>query len=263
MRTIVWFRGKDLRIGDHAPLREAVEAGEVVPLFVVDPYFFAPERARALPHRMQFLLDGLHALAGNLASRGTELVVVEGRSVDRIPELAERWAADRVVAHRWVEPFGRRRDARIGETTRRPVCELHEGETLWPPGTLRSGSDRPYAVFSAFARAFRRVCPDRRTDFRRRARLPARSPTGIESERALPTLDELGLTRNPRPSGRRRAEGPRTAASVSLAIDWRTTTRNETAWTTPGTSRLSADLKFGTISARQVWHAVVREAGRR
>ena len=47
-RTIVWFRGKDLRISDHAPLRDAVAAGEVIPLFVLDPYFFAPTRAREL-----------------------------------------------------------------------------------------------------------------------------------------------------------------------------------------------------------------------
>ena len=29
MRTLVWFRGKDLRLSDHAPLRGAPESGEV------------------------------------------------------------------------------------------------------------------------------------------------------------------------------------------------------------------------------------------
>ena len=87
MRTIVWFRGKDLRVADQVPLRAAAEAGEVIPLFVLDPYFFAPTRARELPHRMQFLLDSLRSLAASLAERGS-----------------------RVVAHRWVEPFARERD---------------------------------------------------------------------------------------------------------------------------------------------------------
>ena len=66
MRTLVWYRGKDLRVADHAPLRDAAAAGEVVPLCVLDPYCFAPERARELPHRMQFLLESLAALAANL-----------------------------------------------------------------------------------------------------------------------------------------------------------------------------------------------------
>ena len=73
-RTIVWFRGKDLRISDHAPLRDAAEAGEVIPLFVLDPYFFAPVRARELPHRMQFLLDSLSALEAALTERGARQV---------------------------------------------------------------------------------------------------------------------------------------------------------------------------------------------
>ncbi|MBT6431623.1 MAG: hypothetical protein HOK28_00935, partial [Deltaproteobacteria bacterium] len=56
MRTLVWFRGKDLRVSDHGPLQAAVKDGEVIPVFVIDPYFFSPERAQELPHRMQFLL---------------------------------------------------------------------------------------------------------------------------------------------------------------------------------------------------------------
>ena len=46
MRTIVWFRGKDLRLADHEPLR-AAKNDEIIPVFVLDPYFFAPERAQA------------------------------------------------------------------------------------------------------------------------------------------------------------------------------------------------------------------------
>jgi hypothetical protein len=36
-RTLVWFRGKDLRVADHGPLASALDAGEVIPLFVLDP----------------------------------------------------------------------------------------------------------------------------------------------------------------------------------------------------------------------------------
>jgi deoxyribodipyrimidine photo-lyase len=65
VRTLLWFRGKDLRIADHAPLCDATARGEVIPLFVLDPYFFAPSRARELPHRMQFLLESLRSLEQN------------------------------------------------------------------------------------------------------------------------------------------------------------------------------------------------------
>jgi deoxyribodipyrimidine photo-lyase len=91
VRTLVWFRGKELRLHDHLPLHDAVAAGdEIVTLFVLDPYFFDPTRARALPHRMQFLLESLRALEREIAARGGRLFVVRGRSVDVVPSLAER-----------------------------------------------------------------------------------------------------------------------------------------------------------------------------
>ena len=153
MRTLVWFRGKDLRLHDHAPLHQAMREGEVIPLFVLDPYFFAPKRARNLPHRMQFLLESLRALESNLASRGSRLLVVEGKSVDVVPKLASAWNVDRVLAQRWSEPFARERDARIAKALG-DKFELFEGELLLPPDLLRSGSGTPFRVFTHFAKAF-------------------------------------------------------------------------------------------------------------
>ena len=86
-RTLVWFRGKDLRIADHEPLLRAAEDGEIVPLFIFDPYFFHPLRARKLPHRMQFLLESIRELSSNLASLGSRLICVSGPSVTLMPEL--------------------------------------------------------------------------------------------------------------------------------------------------------------------------------
>src|SRR5688500_6486249 len=103
-RTLVWFRGKDLLVADHPPLREAAAAGDVIPLFVLDPYFFDPPRAQGLPHRIQFLLDSLRALAEALLARGLRLIVVEGRSTEAVPRLARQWQVGRVAAHRWTEP---------------------------------------------------------------------------------------------------------------------------------------------------------------
>src|SRR5688572_19945218 len=98
MRTLVWFRGKDLRVSDHVPLTMASRRGEIVPLFVLDPFFFAPRRAKQLPHRMQFLLESLESLRQNLQRLGAPLLVISGRSVEVVPDLARRLGVDRVVA---------------------------------------------------------------------------------------------------------------------------------------------------------------------
>lgn len=93
-RTIVWFRGKDLRVSDHAPLRHAMESAEVIPVFVLDPYFFEVARAAELPHRMQFLLDSLKALETALKERGSRLRVVSGRSVEVVVPRQNRSASN-------------------------------------------------------------------------------------------------------------------------------------------------------------------------
>ena len=259
IRTIVWFRGKDLRISDHAPLRSALDSGRwVVPLFVLDPYFFAPKRAAELPHRMQFLLDSLRSLQANLAALGSQLIVVEGKSIDVVPRLAEQWKADRVVAHRWVEPFGRERDRHVRDALGKRF-ELFEGETLLPPGTLRTGSGKPYSVYSQFARSFLRTAVIMKPLPRPRSLPPL--PNGIRAETAaIPTCDALGIRRNSAllDGGERAARARLTRFLNGPAADYQT---DRDRMDLAGTSRLSADLKFGTVSVRQVWTAVRKRFG--
>ena len=252
MRTLVWFRGKDLRIADHAPLRAAIDGGEVVPLFVLDPYFFAPTRAQELPHRIQYLLESLRALQATIAHLGSRLVVVEGTCLDEVPRLAALWKVDRVVAHRWVEPFARERDRRVTAalTAIGVPFTLFEGETLAAPGTLRTGGGTPFAVYTPFARAFARQVVVS-------APLPApRSlpplPAGVRTASvAIPTCAELGVAENAAltPGGERAARG-----RLKLFLDGGDDYHNaRDRMDVAGTSRLSQDLKFGTLSVRTAW----------
>jgi deoxyribodipyrimidine photo-lyase len=257
VRTLVWFRGKDLRVADHAPLADAAKRGEVVPVFVLDPYFFAPERARELPHRMEFLLASIASLAKNLERLGSRLVLVEGKSVEVIPALATSMGVDRVVAHRWTEPFGRERDRRVTAALGSRF-ELYEGETLVRPGDVRSGGGTPYAVFTPFAKALRKAHPIAPAIPAPRRLPPVPDDVRID-EVPLPSLADLGLVSNPRlqPGGERAAR-ERLRVFVEKAAGRYDQDRNR--MDLPGTSRLSADLKFGTLSVRSVWHEVEAHA---
>ncbi|MFZ1376026.1 MAG: deoxyribodipyrimidine photo-lyase [Geothrix sp.] len=255
MRSIVWFRGKDLRVADHGPLTEAAAAGEVIPVFVLDPFFFAPERARELPHRLQFLLDSLRALEANLAHLGSRLLVVRGRSVEVLPRLAARWRVDQVLAHRWVEPFGRERDRRVGEALAREGIDfrLFEGETLLPPGSVRNGQGAMFRVFTPFARSAGARLELGPALPAPRALPPL--PEGLTLEAVpIPTVAELGLPMNPNlQTGGEKVARARLKAFMSGPIADYETGRDR--MDRPGTSRLSADLKFGTLSVRTVWQA--------
>jgi deoxyribodipyrimidine photo-lyase len=97
MRTLVWFRGKDLRVRDHQALYEASKAGEVIPCFVVDPYFFSKARACELPHRMQFLIQSLQECQGK-ASRRFRALHARGRSTASSPTGGSNPLAGNVTA---------------------------------------------------------------------------------------------------------------------------------------------------------------------
>jgi deoxyribodipyrimidine photo-lyase len=245
-----------LRIADHAPLCDATARGAVIPLFVLDPYFFAPSRARELPHRMQFLLESLRSLEQNLAARGSRLVVVRGKSTEVVPRLASAWKVDRVAAHRWTEPFARERDRRVRAALTVPF-DLAEGETLLPPGTLRTGDGGPYTVFTPFARAFAEACSVE-TPLRAPSTLPP-VPSDVEvSSDPIPTCQELGIVENPRLlSGGEKAARERLRAFVKGPAPRYHEERDRLDLA--GTSRLSQDIKFGTLSVRAVW-AAVRDA---
>lgn len=252
-RTIVWFR-KDLRVDDHAPLLDAADEGEVIPLFVLDPRYFGADGQTRAPHRIQFLLDALVSLREALRKRGSDLVVVPGPAASVLPALARRWHVDRVVAHRVTEPGGRRRDEAVRAALACPL-RLYEGETLHPPGTLRTRAGAPHAVFTHFARGFARqamIGPALAAP----ARLPP-LPSVVRAEQArfeIPSMDP-SIDRNPQVvRGDLAAAANRLGAFIAGAA-WRyEVDRNR--MDRPGTSRLSADLKFGTLSPRMVWNAV-------
>src|SRR6185503_9389640 len=83
---------------------------------------------------------------------------------------------------------------------------LAEGETLLPPGTLRTGAGTPYAVFTPFARAFAQACVVG-DPVRAPSSLPP-LPAGVGADTvSVPTCDDLGFPPNPRllPGGEKAA----------------------------------------------------------
>lgn len=255
-RIILWFRGKDLRLHDHPCLKALTDQDEVIPIFVLDPYFFDPAKAREIPHRIQFLIQSLAELQGNIQARGSTLITLKGRSDEVIQKYVEQFKADEVWAVRWIEPFATKRDKKIANqlTERGKRLRLFEGETLFTPGSIRNGSGEMFRVFTPFSKVCWAQGPqiDIREAPARFPKLPQDVPSTSDP---IPSMEDLGIVPNPEIQKGGEASAHKLLKEFTQqALSAYDGDRDRMDLN--GTSRLSAHLKFGTISIQYVWKTV-------
>ena len=96
MIEIVWFK-RDLRVHDHRPLLAASLAGDVLPLYVIEPAYWS--QADAGIRHWQFIRECLIDLREALASRGQPLILRRGEIVQVLEDLRRRFGAVRLWSH--------------------------------------------------------------------------------------------------------------------------------------------------------------------
>jgi deoxyribodipyrimidine photo-lyase len=241
--TAIWWIRRDLRLTDNPALHAALEAGPVVPVFVLDPAF-----AHSSSRRRNFLFEGLHALDGDLRSRGSYLVVRFGKPVEALQELITETGAGAIFAEEDFTPYARKRDEGIA---RRLPLRLVHGQTVHHPLDVLKADGKPYTVYTPYAKAWKsRLAPQLSL-----LRAPDRieSPAGICSE-PLP-----GYRVSPSfPAGEQEAL-VRLEEFMHRRVHAYGTDRNRMDM--DGTSSLSPYLRFGMIGLRQAVRAARQAIG--
>lgn len=262
--VLIWFR-HDLRLADHPALAAALAAAaaagaRVLPVFVLDQGAagaWAPGGASRW-----WLKRSLASLAADLAARGAPLLLARGRAETILPALAAAAGVAEIHAGRAIEPWAREQSRRVHEALADAGRKLHLHTTvlLREPHGFASGSGKPYAVYTPFAKAMLAAGEPG-------APLPAPSAIpGAEAPAGGESLDALGLY--PVPGEPDWAAGfdatwqpgeagahSRLARFVAGPLAAYDAARN-----TPGiegSSGLSPHLRWGEVSPRQVWHAAL------
>jgi deoxyribodipyrimidine photo-lyase len=245
--AIVWFR-RDLRLHDNPALSAAVaEADIVVPVFVFDEALL---RGRwPAPNRVWFMRESVAELADSLAARGAGLRVLAGRPADVLPALARETGATALYLARDATPYGRRRDRAVAEVLAPLGVTVHAKRGLYvhEPDEVLTADGRPFSVFGAFRRAW--ASHARRSVLPAPARIqgpPGRVAADPIPEVALPTAHPTLLPAPGETAARARLD----RWLANRALDAYAEDRNRLD--IDGTSRLSADLRFGLISPLEV-----------
>ncbi len=249
----MWFR-RDLRLADNPALTAAATAEHLVCAFVLDERILRSPRMSAA--RVTYLRQALVDLDDRLAAAGNRLVVLEGDPATTLVDLARAVGAAAVHATTDHTPFATARDEAVRtalEAVEVPL-ESHDGTAIVRPATVLTGSGSPYQVFTPFHRAWKDARHDDPLPVPALPPAPDGVPDGVDAtDHPLLAADPLD---EPWPDG---GEGPardRLDAWLADGVDDYDDQRDVLA--ANGTSRLSADLHLGCLSAREAWSRLDR-----
>ena len=244
-KTAFLFR-RDLRLEDNRGLIAALEAGEVTPVFCLDP-------DQGHGHRyfstfgFGFMADALRSLDGRLRAAGSALQLLPMAS-GALPDWLAAQGIGHLVWNRDYTPFSLKRDAALEEGCRALGIEVStfDDSVLYRPGTVTQPSGEGYKVFTPFYKRAITLPVDRPRALPHNARFAPAGDAAAGWER-LAAIEALC---GPKP----RLRGGRETAELHLnrieALGNYEELRNLPG--VEGTTELSPHLKFGTVSPREV-----------
>lgn len=247
---IHWFR-HDLRLSDNPALSAAVQAGEVLPVYIWDTVRCDPPLGEAsrwwLHHSLQQLDKHL----------GGQLNLYAGDPLEILKTIIQRHQVTAVYWNRCYEPWQIQRDTEIKKclTDQGIKVITQQASLLWEPWQISKEDGTAYKVFTPYhLRGCLRAPPPRQP-------LPVvagqwfRDPQAIsleslslitqaDWEKSLSQYWQIGES----------AAQQRLTDFINSQLDDYKVGRDFPARNC--TSRLSPYLHFGELSPHQVWHAV-------
>lgn len=250
MTTSLVLLTRDLRVHDHPALSAGARDERCVVLFVFDDTMLASRYGA--PNRRAYLLDALSDMRARLRERGTDLVVRYGNTTEVVTSLATQINADTLHLSEDHSRYARQRVAQLRSISGLTVQE-HRGITVRRIGDLLTTTGTPYLVFTPYWNRFAATpLPEP---------LPAIKQLCHPSACAIDDVGELpehaAFAAGSAPERQRGGEThARKDADAFFKASPEPSLRDVPS--VAGTSRLSAHLHFGTISAVELATRVSR-----
>ena len=262
MNQLVWLRN-DLRVGDNPALHAASLRGPTTCVFLIDVAQW--ERHDMSPWRLALTLRNVDCVSKQLAPLGIKLLVRDCNTFAQAPEIIVKCArqlnANCVSFNAEIALNEQRRDARVEAALAKSglACQRHHNFTHLPPGAVTKPDGSSYTVFTPFKKrwlAHPLAVPS--------APLPPPDAQGPPVQPGR-TPDQVGAIK--KSFGANFWDAGEVAAQQCLAVFLQSRaelyTQQRDLPDRPGTSKLSAHLATGTISAGQCLYAAYSANKRR
>ena len=156
MKSLFWFRG-DLRLDDNPGLKACFEISEEVHAI----YIFSKKQLNLHNEanvKIDFLIKNLISLESDLKNLNIPLTIINSDGFEDDPLLISELASQRKLKKVfWNKQFGEdetQRDIKTSDLLEKLDInsESFHDQVVYAPGTLRTGQDSAYSVFTPFKR---------------------------------------------------------------------------------------------------------------
>ena len=156
MKSIVWFRN-DLRIDDNPALRAAFdESSQVHSIFLYSQKQL--EKHNEANVKLDFLIENLKCLSDCLNELNVPLSIIESSDFDEDPEIilktVKQRGIDKVFFNKQFGEDEQKRDKKVINILEASSikAESFNDQIVYEAGSIRTGQDNPYSVFTPFKR---------------------------------------------------------------------------------------------------------------
>lgn len=263
----VFIFHRDLRITDNIGLIEACKRCEkLYTIFVFTPEQVSKTNKYKSENAIQFMIESLDELARDIKKQGGELVFFYGSQVNILRQIIFDIKIDAVFFNRDYTPYAIERDNDTIELCNKQkiVCITSQDYYLFEPGSVLSGSKTAYKKFTPFydevlRKHIKHISKPLLLSNMKTESLTVFPKFSQFPKQNLETIKNKLIKENPKilvHGGR--VEGVKKLNHAVNTLKHYDETRNELILST---SHLSAYIKFGCVSVREVFSHFEKEYG--
>ena len=255
LTTSLFIFRRDLRLTDNTGLLAALEQSQrVIACFIFDPAQISDENRYKSNNAVQFMLDCLDDLASQLEQKGGKLHLFHGHPNDVLTTLIKEHNLDAVFVNHDYTPYSIKRDKALAS-----ICEkrdvafnAYHDALLNPPQAALKSDGTPYSIFTPY--------------FNHASAIPVAAPCANNHTNYATISNDHAQLKNilAERNDQLFVQGGRAACNKILAklANYKNYEHERDIPAIEGTTGLSAYLKFGTCSVREVYQAINQVLGK-
>jgi len=236
--NIFWFR-RDLRLEDNVGLYNALQLGNVLPIFIFDTEIL--DKLPKNDARVNFIYQQLQKINDTLKSNQSSLAIFKGKPIEVFSQLIKSYQINAVYTNHDYEPYAISRDHEIKDflDTHQVQLNTYKDQVIFERNEIVKDDGLPYKVYTPYSKKWI-------------SKLKTQAPISVTSEKkynsfishsySFLSLESIGFETN--------------SISVTDYIVTPELIYNYEAIrnfpSQDSTSKLGPHLRFGTISIRNI-----------